>query len=344
MTNFYQLSPERQAERLKVLALKAVRHWDQTANVTLQLVKHRENAVFRVTHNESGKRYALRIHRAGYHSDAALNSELQWMNALKESGILAPAVIPGVDGKLYQLVSADGVPEERQCDLLEWLDGKSIGTIEGDIEVDRVYENYRAIGRLAARLHNHAADWEIPQGFTRHAWDEDGLLGEEPLWGRFWELSALNEDQRRLIVEAREKAFGALEDIGKSKDVYGLLHADFVPENLLYCEDEIGLIDFDDSGFGWHLFDIATTLFFHLGESHYEDAYTGLIEGYRSVRDLPDSHLEKLPLFFLLRGFTYLGWAHTRSETETAKEFAPVWAELVSEMSAEFLGAQKGAL
>jgi hypothetical protein len=31
-----------------------------------------------------------------------------------------------------------------------------------------------------------------------------------------------------------------------------------------------------------------------------------------------------LPLFFLLRGFTYLGWLHTRKETTAAKELVPL--------------------
>ena len=36
------------------------------------------------------------------------------------------------------------------------------------------------------------------------------------------------------------------------------------------------------------------------------------------LRALDDEALSHMPLFYLVRGFTYLGWIHTRSETDTA--------------------------
>ena len=52
-----------------------------------------------------------------------------------------------------------------------------------------------------------------------------------------------------------------------------------------------------------------------------------MIEGYRSHRPLSDAQLELLPLFLTARGFTYLGWVHTRQETETARELTPMLLE-----------------
>jgi Ser/Thr protein kinase RdoA (MazF antagonist) len=111
-----------------------------------------------------------------------------------------------------------------------------------------------------------------------------------------------------------------------------LIHADFLHENLLANDDGICLIDFDDAGFGWHLFDVATTLFFHLGEDYFDDAFATLIDGYRTKRTLSDEHLARLPLFFALRGTTYLGWTHTRSETETAQSLKPMIIAAVEEL------------
>ena len=93
----------------------------------------------------------------------------------------------------------------------------------------------------------------------------------------------------------------------------------------------------DDAGFGWYLFEIATSLFFHLGQDHFDDVLNAFIEGYRSERQLTDEELELLPAFFMVRGLVYLGWAHTRKETETAQALTGMIVEGVTQMAEEFL-------
>ena len=86
------------AVRLDALARAALTRWDLPATATVTLIKHRENAVFMVADPASSARYALRIHRAGYHSDAELRSELAWMRALDDDGVHTPPVVAGLDG------------------------------------------------------------------------------------------------------------------------------------------------------------------------------------------------------------------------------------------------------
>ena len=40
---------------------------------------------------------------------------------------------------------------------------------------------------------------------------------------------------------------------GKDREVYGLVHADFVPDNLFEQAGRIVVLDFDDAGYGWYL-------------------------------------------------------------------------------------------
>ena len=89
-------------------------------DANLEVIKHRENTVFKVTADD-GSRFVLRVHRAGYHSDAALRSELTWMRALRDFGISVPAVVPAKNGDLFVWVGEDEDP--RQCDLLDWIEG-----------------------------------------------------------------------------------------------------------------------------------------------------------------------------------------------------------------------------
>ncbi|MCY1280710.1 Stress response kinase A [compost metagenome] len=218
------------------------------------------------------------------------------------------------------------VPEARQVDVMAWVDGKQIGTIEQAFEnVPEARRNYRVIGKLMAQMHNFAVQWQAPAGFSRHAWDEQGLLGEQPWWGRFWELEILDEGQRARVLAGREMAMQALQAYGKGGDRYSLIHADTLPENFLVdASGTVRIIDFDDGGYGWHLFDIATAMFPVLGNDCFDALLAELVSGYQEVRPLPPEFEEMLPLFLLLRGFTYLGWVHTRNETASAKELAPM--------------------
>jgi Ser/Thr protein kinase RdoA (MazF antagonist) len=340
MTDFYRMTPREQEQAMVDLARTALVRWG-IHPTGIALLKMRENAVFRVDYG-SGHRHALRIHRHGYHSDAALQSELQWMRALEESGVPVPQVIPSAAGRLFETVAAAAVPEPRQVDLFDWIEGRPLGASGESLDGDQaaIRRVFRSIGELCALVHNQSAAWNPPSGFRRHAWDAEGLTGETPLWGRFWELKALTDAERSLIERARRRVHEELSALDRSPEHYSLIHADLTPENLMVHGGDVRLIDFDDAGFGWHLFEIATTLFFHIGLPYFDSAYEGIIEGYRAQRELSDETLARLPLFILARSFTYLGWVHTRSETETARELTPMLVEAVCSEARNYLGSE----
>jgi Ser/Thr protein kinase RdoA (MazF antagonist) len=129
-----------------------------------------------------------------------------------------------------------------------------------------------------------------------------------------------------------------LAEFGKQDDRYGLIHSDLVPDNLADDGQATVIIDFDDCGFGWHLWEMATAVFWHLGGESYDLVCRSFAEGYREHRVLPERHLELLPTFLFLRGLVYLGWCHTRRETSTASEVY----DFVLEQSLE-LGAEVGS-
>jgi Ser/Thr protein kinase RdoA (MazF antagonist) len=200
---------------------------------------------------------------------------------------------------------------------------------------------FRTIGVLAARLHNQAERWTPPTGFTRHAWDTDGLVGERPFWGRFWELAALTDEQRALIDRARARVRVDLNRLERTPRNYGLIHADFAPENLMVEGEKIRLLDFDDAGYGWHLFEIATSLYFHIGQPYFEAIQRAMLEGYRTERELSVEDEALLPLFYAARSFTYLGWVHTRQETQTARELTPMLVDLCCGAATRYLNAAR---
>ncbi|RTR38761.1 aminoglycoside phosphotransferase [Shewanella canadensis] len=344
MTNqFYSLDEQQQCQFFEKLLREAICQWPVDIE-SLELVKHRENAVFKLM-TTSGEKYAVRVHRANYHTNDELLSEIKWNKALADSGIETSSFLKTKDGRYFHVEKRDYVPEPRQIDIVKWVDGEPLGSIEAgvDLSIESLMASYTCIGEIMARCHNQASQWELPTDFTRHAWDVDGLFGKCPTWGKFWELECLNNQERILLNTVKKELSNEFNEFGQTPDRYSLIHADMLPENLLESGDSYSLIDFDDAGFGWHMFDIATSLFFHLGEEHFDDVLHALLTGYRRVRDLPDEHLAMLPSFLLARGTTYLGWAHTRKETDIAKELTPIVKAGVIELAEHYLSQHKAA-
>lgn len=319
------------------IALSALTHWDlQPTHVSL--IKMRENAVFRVDCEQDHK-VVLRVHRQGYHSDAALRSECEWMDALDREGIRVPRVVRSRRGLSFEVIGAATDAEGHRVDVIEWIGGQQLGSLEAGVDGGHaeISRKYRIVGETMARMHNQASRWRPGRGFVRHSWCEEGLVGERPLWGRFWELEALSLSQRRQLVDTRDAIRQDLLAMGKTADSYGLIHADLVPENFLVEGEDIRVIDFDDAGYGWHLFDVATSLYFLKAQPYFEVAKSALVEGYRRQRELSNLTLARLPLFLAARGTTYLGWVHERKGTPTAAELTPFLAELACSAADDYL-------
>ena len=295
------------------IAEQAMTDWDLCV-VQLQLISISENTVYRVN-TDAGTSYVLRIHRSGYHNLAELNSEQQWTAALKRAGIGAPVPLMTRDGRGYATVSVPGTSETRHVGIVEWIDGMTLSSIMEKVSDQQTLAlHFDRLGRIAARIHNQVVHWQLPEEFRRHAFDEDGLMGDTPFWGPFWELPELTDAERKKILNARHAIYRALSNYDKGQGTYSLIHGDLHPRNLLVNGNQLSVIDFDDAGFGWHLYELAVALFSYQSHPHFDTIREALIIGYRSERAISDKDLERLPLFLLIRALVSLGWIHQRPE------------------------------
>jgi Ser/Thr protein kinase RdoA (MazF antagonist) len=319
------------------LAASTVAAWGLEPTA-LERIACRENAVYAVQ-IAGGRRFALRVHRHGYHDRAALNSEVAWMQALTTAGVTAPTVVKTATGEAVVEVRSEQVPVPHLCDLLEWVDGRPLGSADrpeamrhGGLE-----DTYRTVGRIAAQIHNHSTTWQQPPGFARPSWDREGCLGRAALWGPWFDLEALQHDERGILDAAVAVVDPTLERLGLGRDVYGLVHADFVPDNLFEHDGRVVVIDFDDSGYGWYLWELVTAVFWYLGTPQYTQALNGYVSGYRAVRALPESELQLVPQFLFLRALVYLGWMQTRRTQATARRMTTRVRELSRALAARVL-------
>lgn len=285
----------------------------------LKLVSLAENVTFRVT-DRYGASYVLRLHRPGYHTFDELNSERVWIAALADAGIAVPRAVSARDGRHYVQVAIAPTNEQRYVGLAHWTNGELLAKVLQHSNSGRDVEGYYAqLGSIAASMHNQASAWRVPETFQRHAFDAEGLMGDKPFWGPFWEHPALSSTERTLLLHTRDRIRAALQRYGRDLSTYSMIHADLHTGNLLLDGDRLTVIDFDDAGFGWHQYDVAVALFGSWMSSDYPLLEHAFVGGYRNTRELSDDALALVPMFLLIRGLAIIGWIHQRPELDRSQ-------------------------
>jgi Ser/Thr protein kinase RdoA (MazF antagonist) len=282
---------------------------------SIELASHSENIVYKVISQDETV-YALRVHRPGYHSLAELNSEQIWTSALTQFGLQVPKAYPSRQGNYY--ISVKCGRSDRQVGLTGWLEGRPLASLlpaEGNFQFE-ILEKINEVGAICAQFHNQAASWQAPKQFTRHHLNVEGFLGENPFWGRFWEVSSLTITEQRTLTTVRKVMAQRLEEFGQHAKTYSMIHADLHEHNVMVTDNGLVVIDFDDAGFGWHQYDLAVAIFSYKDKPDFETIQNALIEGYRSKRDLCDEDLSWLPLFIQVRNLALIGWASARPELD----------------------------
>ena len=288
----------------------------------LALVSLSENVTFKVTDRRDGGAYVLRLHRPGYHTLAELDSEHAWIRALDEAGVEVPKPVAARDGRNYVPVTVAATGEQRFAGMVRWTEGRLLSDVLAETADQQTVEGYFAqLGALTAAMHNQASAWQPPPHFTRHHLDADGLMGDAPHWGPFWEHHLLSAAGRDLLLDTRERMHAWLARLGKEASSYSLIHSDMHPGNILVDGERLTVIDFDDTGFGWHHYDIAVVLTYWQSKPDAAAIERAFLDGYRAVRPLPDSALAEIEMFRLIRWMASIGWFHQRPELKRPSVF-----------------------
>ncbi len=294
----------------ETMARQALEAWGlQSARCELASVS--ENIVFRVDPDD-GQPLVLRLHRPWYHSLEELISERQWTQALNDSGIGAPVPVQALDGTDYVPVKTNPNGGTRYAGMSRWVEGEMLD--HAIANNDDLTVHFRRLGGVAARIHNQASDWDPPPGFTRHSLNADGLMGLSPFWGPFWASPALAADERARFEQLRETIHCRLSRLESGPGSYSMIHADLHARNLVVDDDRLHVIDFDDAGFGWHIYELAVGLYSYQRHPRFPEITAAVFEGYRETRPLDAESAALLPLFLLVRSLALIGWMADRPE------------------------------
>ena len=299
------------------LAERTLSRYPAALQGRLSLLCRSENATFLL--EAAGKRYALRLHRPDYHQHADIVSELQWLDALRETGIEVPQAVTDGEGETVQtLLLEDG--SVRHAVLFHWIEGEMPGT-----DVDP--RAFQQLGTITARLHQHSRRWQRPAGFQRIIWDHDTMVSAQSHWGDWRDAPNLRTADRGIVEQAIARAGSELATFGKAPHHYGLIHADLRLTNLLLLDGETRVIDFDDCGFGWYLHDLAAAISFVEHHPRAGEWVDNWITGYERVAHISDAEMAMVPTLLIQRRIQLLAWAGSHAETEMAHSLGPQWAD-----------------
>jgi len=325
MKPFEDLTRLGRLRRMRQVAETALEEYD-LAVTRVHFLKHAGNTMFRVVEAKPGHagetgglfvdgQYLLRIHQPGFQTADAIAVELAWLAALRrDAGAPVPEPVLTRKGRLLTAVALPGVPGTLDCSLLKWVKGR--------MATRGIWpDHYRAQGRLMAVLHGHAARWGPPGSSARRHYDWNGLFRDDGGSGmpasEAWAL--LPAAHVEPFEEVARRVKEATEALGDGPEVSGMIHADLgVDANVLFWKGEARAIDFDDSGIGYWVYDLAIALEHCREDAAYSLYRDALLEGYAERRSLPNEQTEHLELFLAAFQVYWSLWAvamaHRRPE------------------------------
>ncbi|MEO6084419.1 MAG: phosphotransferase [Umezawaea sp.] len=288
---FATLTKAGQTRRLKHLATLALAEYDVPVP-GLTLLPNGWNTNFRV-----GKDHVLRVRPT---SATFAEAETTWLTALaKDTTLGVPEPAPTRTGEYVTTVTTPDVPGPRTCVLYRWVEGRFHKTLTP--------ADAHQVGEFTAHLQNHG---KTMPPLARNRVDT--------LPPNAAELAALHSPEAARLFE---KAITRITATQSALTSEGLIHADLHQDNFLFHHGEVRAIDFDDCGYGPHLYDLAATI----SELDDPTLRAPLLAGYRTVNPL--DHEEALEDLILLRRLQLTTWV---VQERHDPQFRTTWADTLA--------------
>lgn len=307
-----------------------------------ELLHCSENATFLVTepeHEKDGlaagaglvsdaRKRVMRVARPGYHTLEELESEIRWVEKIWEEKVV-PVARP------VRNRCGDGVTVSASfsCVMFEFIPGHAPDPKHDACALD----DFREIGRMAAKLHEQVICWPEAEKLCRPQWDYEHMLGAKDCsetGGCAGNWMKLVFRSSSVSVKKSGKIWSIMEKKGR---IMGLIHSDLRAANLLKDEHCIHAIDFDDSGFGWFLYDAAAAISFVEYDKRAGEWLSSWVNGYREVRPLSPEEAHLIPTFVMARRIQLMAWITSHDDSDPVKVYYRGFAGETVKMGERFL-------
>jgi Ser/Thr protein kinase RdoA (MazF antagonist) len=148
----------------------------------------------------------------------------------------------------------------------------------------------------------------------------------------------MGTEERGILGRLESVLRRRLEAFGASPERWGLIHADLRLANLLVDDaGSVSVIDFDDCGYGWYLYDLGAAVSFFEHEPQVPELVDGWLAGYRKVLDLPAADEDEIWTFILFRRLLLVAWIGSHTGVELARELGAGYTQDSCELAERYL-------
>jgi len=195
-------------------------------------------------------------------------------------------------------------------------------------------------------MHAHARAWRRPAWFTRFRWADDDAFGVRPAgapgrWGRWREGVGVGTAEAGILERLESRLRDRLAVYGGGPESFGLIHADTRLANLLVHDGTTAVIDFDDSGFGWYLYDLGTSVSFFEDDPAVPGLVAAWLDGYRKGGGaLSAADIAEAWTFILFRRLLLTAWIGSHPAAAGAAELGADYTRGSCELAEKYLSGQ----
>jgi Ser/Thr protein kinase RdoA (MazF antagonist) len=230
-----------------------------------------------------------------------IQAELHFVNYLGENGMNVSRPIPSKDGNWVETIWAAGIPFQ----IVSFEKAKGMRMPDNGYRYRAgapLEEYYRSWGTTLGEMHALAKNYR----------PESDLI-KRPEWFALhrsrWARAAHLPDRLQRVQAPIQSLLGELKYLPKDRDSYGLIHGDFNDGNFTvdYTNGDITVFDFDDSGYFWFAYELASAWVSGTGwtatrgpaerQSFMQLYMDHVMEGYNAQNPLPVEWLARVPLF-----------------------------------------------
>ena len=197
--------------------------------------------------------------------------------------------------------------------------------------------HFAELGEITARMHRHAREWSRPAWFTRFHWDYAAAFGHQARWGRWQDGIGVGPSEREILTRLDDALRARLRAFGSGPDRYGLVHADTRLANLLVHDGSVSVIDFDDSGFSWYLYDLGTAVSFFEHEPVVPALVDSWLEGYRRAGRLSAEDEAEIWTFIMFRRLLLVAWIGSHRAVDIAAELGAGYTQGSCDLAESYL-------
>lgn len=232
-------------------------------------------------------RYSLRIYRKKNHTREEVDFEVDALNFLHTNGFpVAYPIARRSGGYITEILAPEGV---RYVLVSAFAQGD-----EADYDT---LEDFCLTGKSVAELHNVSDEFKTPHKRV----ELDLALFTEERFDSIVPHISHRPNDLAFLSDCIQFSRESIATVGVESLDYGFIHGDVHGGNCHLHEGVLTHFDFEECGFGFRVFDMATFKWACCEGEKGGERWAAFVEGYKTIRTINDADLQLVDTFVLLR-------------------------------------------